>query len=236
MFASAPRSSSALRTLFRGALVAATLASFGCDDEGPGKLFEEDGVWELTSFTLSGTGVEEVSRSRRANFFLKFDNENRVVQTAMCANREAATPGDSECEGFNDSQWFCQCFAYGFEEDQMAWQEFEAGSEPPVVKVGQTEPEAPAGGDGDTETDGGSEGGDEEGDAGGDEPAPAGTAHQLSVAEFANIAATYDFTSLPAGVFGSDGTASKFIFQKKADSLFSTVLEGDERPTCQPCI
>lgn len=238
MFASP---TSALRTLVRGALVATLLTTFGCEEEGPGKLFDEEGVWELTSFTLSGAGVTDVSRNRAGTFFLKFDTKNRVVQTAMCANREAATPDNSECEGFTDSQWHCQCFAYGFEEDQMAWQEFDAGTEPPKVKVGQTESDPPPSDGAETDEGSGSESGGGEssggGEAGGgDEPPAGGPVHQFTVAEFATIGSTYDFTPLPAGLFGSDGIGSKFVFQKKANSKFDPVLEGDERPTCQPCI
>jgi len=230
MFAPAPRSSSAFRTLIRGALIAATVHMAACaDDPGPGKLFEEDGVFELRRFALEGSGLEEVSGNRAKTFFLKFDEAAGVVQTAMCSNDDIDDPTNSECTGFTDSLWMCQCFGYGFEEDQMAWQGFEAGGTVPIVKVGQEEVEEdPI--EGDTDTDGGSGGGD-------DEPAPeAGGIHQFTVAESAGEAATFDFTPLPAGVFGSDGLVSKFVFQKKAGSLFAPVLENDERPVCLPCI
>lgn len=235
MFAPSPRSSSALRTLIRGAFVAAALSTTACaDDPGPGKLFEEDGVFELKRFALSGSGLEEVSGTKAKTFFLKFDKETDVVQTAMCSNDDIDDPTNGECNGFTDSQWFCQCFGYGFEEDQMAWQAFEAGGTPPVVKVGQTEVEEEDPTAGDTDTDGGSDGGGE--DDGGDEPAPAGGVHQFTVAESAGEAATFDFTPLPAGIFGSDGVASKYVFQKRAPSLFDVVLENEDRPVCSPCI
>lgn len=208
------------------------VATACADDPGPGKLFDEDGTWELKSLALSGAGLEDIPGNREGDFLMKFDAENKVVQTAMCSNRENSTPNNSECQGFEDAQWFCQCYGYDFVEDQMAWQMFEAGNMPPVVKVGE-EPEASeVGGGTDTDTDGGSGGGT----AGGGEPVPAGGVHQLTVIEVLGTAATVDFTPLPAGVFGSDGMASKFIFQKKAASVFDPVLEGEERPTCQPCI
>jgi len=233
MFAPAPRSSSvSLRSLISSALLAAALNMAACaDDPGPGKLFEEDGVFELTRFALGGSGLEELSSQKAKTFFLKFDSENKVVQTAMCSNDDIDDPTNSECSGFTDAMWFCQCFGYGFEEDQMAWQEFDAGGTIPVVKVGQEEVEEdPV--EGDTDTDGGSGGGD----AGGDEPAPAGAVHQFTVAESAGEAATFDFTPLPEGVFGSDGVVSKFVFQKKAPALFDPVLENDDVPVCAPCI
>lgn len=237
MFAPAPRSSSVfLRSLISSALVAAALNLAGCaDDPGPGKLFEEDGVFELDRFDVTGSGLEELSTQKAKTFFLMFDGENKVVQTAMCSDDDTDNPTNSECTSITDSRWICQCFGYGFEEDQMAWQAFEAGGTIPVVKVGETEVEEEDPTAGETDTDGGSGGGDEGGD-GGDEPAPAGAIHQFTVAESAAESATFDFTPLPEGVFGSDGLTSKFVFQKKARSLFDPVLENEDRPVCAPCI
>ena len=229
----------ASRTLIQGALIATALSTTGCkDDPGPGKLFDEDGAWELSTFALEGSGTEAITMSRRGDFLMKFDEENGVVQTAMCSNDDVDDPTNSECEGFTDSMWICQCFAYDFVEDQMAWLAFEAGSTPPMVKVGEIETpdagDAEAGSGGDTDTDGaGSDGG--EADAGGEEAPPSGI-HQFSVAEVAGSAATFDFTPLPAGVFGSDGLVSKYTFVKKAPSAFDRALEDTERPTCTPCI
>ena len=234
---------SAFRTLFHGALIATALSTAACaDDPGPGKLFDEDGVWELQSFALDGSGLDQVASARGGELLMRFDNENRVVQTALCANNERATPADSECEGVTDSQWFCRCFAYDFVEEEMAWLEFEAGGTPPVVKVGDAEQVDAGGGDeesaGDTDTDtGGEEGGEEGGgEEGGDEAPPAGGIHTLTVAEIVGAAATIDFTPLPLEVFGSNGTSSKFTFVKKAGSVYDVVLEDPERPSCQPCI
>ncbi len=231
--------SSAFRPLIHGALIATALSTAACaDDPGPGKLFDEDGVWELDAFALGGSGLEQLADLRGGEFLMRFDNENRVVQTAMCANNERATPTNSECEGVSDSQWYCHCFAYDFVEEEMAWLEFEAGATPPVVKVGDAQQVDAGGGDeetaGDTDTDGaGEEGGAEEG---GDEAPPAGGIHPLTVAEIAGAAATIDFTPLPLEVFGSNGTTSKYTFVKKAGSVYDVVLDDPERPSCQPCI
>lgn len=234
MFTSALRKS-ASRTLVIGAVVATALSTAACEDPpGPSKLFEEDGAWELSAFALSGSGLMQVDGFRTGEILMKFDEENMVVQTAMCSNVESDGPGDIECEGVTDSQWFCQCFGYDFEEDQMAWQAFEAGSTPPMVKIGEVEQGdaagAEAGSGGDTDTDSGG------GEDSGGEPPPAGGIATVTVAEIAGQNATFDFTPLPVGVFGSDGVSSKFVFVKKAASVFDVVLEGTEIPTCQPCV
>lgn len=230
----------ASRTLIHGALVATALSTAGCKDEpGPGKLFDEDGAWELSTFALAGSGTEPIASNRRGDFLMKFDEENGVVQTAMCSNDDVDDPTNSECQGFTDARWICQCFAYDFVEDQMAWLEFDAGSTPPMVKVGEEEAGdaagAEAGSGGDTDTDGGSGGESGGADAGGEE-VPVDGIHQFTVAELAGSNATYDFTPLPAGVFGSDGVVSKYTFVKKAPSVFDIVLEDPDRPSCQPCI
>jgi hypothetical protein len=232
---------SAFRTLFHGALIATALSTASCaDDPGPGKLFEEDGVWELQSFALSGSGLEQLSSARGGEFLMRFDNENRVVQTAMCANNERATPTDSQCEEVTDAQWYCRCFAYDFVEEEMVWLEFDAGSTPPMVRVADADQPAGGGDDGDsagdTDTDGGGSESGGGGDEGGDEEAPATGLHKLTVAEIVGAAATIDFTPLPLEVFGSDGLASKYTFVKKAPSVYNVVLENDERPVCEPCI
>jgi len=243
MFTVAPRPF-APQSILLSALAAIALFTTGCkDDSGPGKLFDEDGTWELTSYALSGTGIEQISRSRQKRFLMKFDAENQVVQTAMCSNNDRHGPTDSECDGFTDSMWICSCFGYDFEEDQMAWLEFEPGATPPMVDVGE-EPDAggdEAGGDTDTDTEtetaggsGGDEGAAETGDP--DDAPRADGALQITVSERAEVGATFDFSPLPAGVFGSDGVSSRFTFQKKAASVFDVVLEDPDRPTCQPCI
>ncbi len=63
----------------------------------------------------------------------------------------------------------------------------------------------------------------------GDEPSPVGDpliedsgAHELMV-DAANAARTFQYFSLPEGLFDSDGTTSKHVFQIKADNLWTGV-------------
>lgn len=213
--------------LFRAVLATTALLTAACsEDPGPGTLFDEEGTWALTSYTLTGSGIVSVETSRSRSFLLNFDKANNVVQTAMCATDPLEDPDNASCSASGGAEWFCSCYGYDFEENVMAWQEFQPGNMPPIVKVGESTPAG--GGGGDTDTDGGS---------GGDEPVPAGGVHELNLTEFADIADTYDFTSLPAGIFGSDGAVSKFVFVRRATNLFDRVLDDpDGRPSCQPCI
>ncbi len=253
MSKSAPRPRLALRTLLWGAFIATSGSIAGCDDPGPGKLFDEEGTWELTQVSLEGSTFNPIDPNTRSQAFLmQFDAKNKVVQTAMCADNEREGPTDSLCRlSVTSTQWFCSCFAYDFVEDQMAWQQFDAGSVPPEVDLGDLpDPSVPAGSEG-GDVSGGAESGGVETDGGGDtdegeagdadggaeEPAPGGPIHQLQVSEVTDIADTYDFTTLPEGIFASDGVASKYIMQRKAPSLFDQVFEDpDGRPPCEPCV
>lgn len=219
-------------SLILGATCAALLAT-GCkEDEGPGKLFEEDGTWELTQYNLEGEGLQEVDPDNRGEAFLmKFDAQRQVVQTAMCAESETDDPATSVCRLVpQQTQWFCHCFAYAYQEDRMIWRQFTAGESPPMVPFteGGSTPTPPATGGADTDTDGG--GGDETGGV-----APGGDV-DVMVAPFGMISSTYQFTPFPVGVFGSAG-ASTFVFEQKAGSKFDQVFDDpDGRATCEPCI
>jgi hypothetical protein len=221
--------------LFGGLLLAT-----GCpDDEGTPKLFDESGAWSLISYNLPGDGAptEVDSMNRKDAFMLEFDPANSVVQTASCIDEGGGlvTPADSPCNLTpSTTAWSCQCFAYAFENERMKWREFDAGTMPPVVTFDD------AGGDGSPPPadDGGS--GGATGDDGGDESggAPSGGDFNIAVAEVANVSATYTFVPLPTGVFGSNGTNSRFILQRRAPSLFDRAVEADPdgRATCEPCI
>ena len=220
--------------LMIGALLAVATTG-GCkEDEGPGKLFEEDGTWELVQYDI-GDGLAAVdAQNREEAFMLKFDAGQQVVQTAMCAENETQTPTTSLCRLLeNETQWFCRCFAYAYEGDRMLWQEFQPGETPPMVTFTDdgmsSTPPATSGGGGDTDTDGG--GGGETG------AAPSGGGTEITVAPFGMISSTYGFRPLPTGVFGSQGASSNFIFSQKARSKFDQVFEDpDGRPSCTPCI
>jgi hypothetical protein len=81
----------------------------------------------------------------------------------------------------------------------MIWQEFAPGDTPPAVG-------AVGGGDG-TGTDGGMDSG----------------AHEVNLSPYGTTSATYQFDTLPLGLFNSDGDLSKHVFQIKAETIWTTV-------------
>jgi hypothetical protein len=210
-----------LRSVRTGFLSVATLLlsqAAGCSgDDGPEKLVDEQGVWSLLSYDLTGEGsLRQVDAMTRGDaFLLQFDSSNDVVTAAWCGLDESDTPSNSTCRLQPDAaRWFCRCFAYAYEGSQMRWGEFDAGAVPPNVTLAGTEP-VPSDDEGETDANGGGGGGGGDG--------------LIILSGVAGQAATYDFTPLPEGVFASNGETSKYRMQQKAPRLFDDV-------TCTPCI
>ena len=220
-----------------GAVGAALFLGAGCKDPPPGptKLFEEDGSYSLKNFDFDGSGLSEIEPNNREDAFLmRLYAEEQVAQVAMCAESEEEDPTNSPCRTLaTGTSWFCECFSYAYEEDQMLWRRFSAGMTPPMVEFAEDSASAGASASAsatDTDTDGGGGGG---GTAGIDPAADT----LITLAESAGIKGQYVFAPLPIGVFGSDGVSSQYVFQQLAPSLFDQVFEDpDGRPGCQRCI
>ncbi len=190
-----------------------------CKEDPPTpKLFAEDGAWSVISYDLEGTGnqLDINDSNRRDAFMLSFDSAEKVVTTAACIEAAGDTVADSPCLlNPNDTYWECQCFAYDFVREEMLWREFNAGDIPPTVSLSAADDQGAGttgggGGDGDT---------------------------LINVAEIPDVNSTYNFRPLPDGIFGSDGVASRFVFQKRAPSIFDRAYEDPEgRPGCVPCV
>lgn len=186
-----------LRFVATAALFAATATFTGCTEEDT-RLFDENGVWSLERYSLDGGPYTSIAQNRKNRFLLRFKPDDMVVAATAC--HEQNTPVDvnsSNCTNAFLSNWTCQCFAYSFEVDRMVWQEFPPGEAPPPVG-------APAG---DGETDGGDD----------------SSSHELLVTAFEGTLNTYQFGSLPLGMFNSDGQISRHVFQLKADSVWTGV-------------
>jgi hypothetical protein len=190
------------------------------DDPPPPKLFQEDGTWSVVRYDLTGGGqLREVDvMTRRDAFMLHFDASAKVVTTAACIESPADNVSNSLCLiNPQDTRWDCRCFAYDFVREEQLWQEFNAGDLPPKVSLSSSD-DAAAG-----DSEGGGGGGDNE--------------TYVTVGEVPDVSSTYSFRPLPDGVFGSNGMSSRFIVQKKANSLFDRVFDDpDGRATCTPCI
>jgi len=213
-------SSMSLASVLRGgAAWALPLLAFGagCDAEVP-TLFAEGGVWEMTEYDI-GDGIAPVDPEyRKEAMLLKFRSDLGIVQTAICGNSESDTPANAPCRlQVTATSWFCKCYAYKFENDTMAWKEFPAGEPRPGVDF-------PADGGGPEE--------DEEIDP--DDPQSGSTL--VTVSEKPDVRDTFYFEPLPDGLFGSDGENSRYVFLRKANSLFNQVYDDPEgRDTCEPC-
>ena len=230
------RPSSPPRVVLRAALVAALLGTACKEDPPPGKLFDEDGAYELVQYNLEGDGYVEVVMpgvtERDEAFLMTLDASARVAQVAMCAENDMQDPSDAQCRTAGDNSfWFCQCFAYAFVKSQMQWRQFQPGDVPPQVSFtgddgGSTPPTS------DSATGGSGSGG---GETGAVDPA-ADTI--IDLAEIPGVQGEYEFAPLPIGVFGSDGLVSRYRFQQRAPSIFDQVIveDPDGRPTCQPCV
>jgi len=195
------------RFVATAALFAATATLTGCPAEDDTRLFDEDGVWALERFSLDGGPYMNIAQGRKNRFLLRFKSADMVVAAAACREQGSSVDVNaSNCTNAALSSWSCQCFSYTFENARMVWQEFTPGETPPPVTEGSGE------------TDGG------------------GGGHELFVSAAEDTSATYQFGSLPAGLFNSDGEVSKHMFQRKADSTWTTVdINTDGTPDLEQC-
>jgi hypothetical protein len=186
-------------TVVATAAVLALVSLTGCPEEDT-RLFDETGVWTLERYSLDGTPYQDINQGRKNRFLLRFKPADGVLAAAAC--HEEGFPVDvnsSSCTNATLATWSCQCFSYTYENSRMVWQEFAPGDTPPPVG-------AVGGGDGTGDT------GDTE-----------NSAHEVNVSAFGETSATYQFDTLPLGLFNSNGDISKHVFQIKADTIWTTV-------------
>ena len=187
---------------------AAVLALVSCQEEDT-RLFDENGVWALERYSLDGTPYQDINQGRKNRFLLRFKPDDGVVAAAACHEQgDDVDVNASSCTNATLATWSCQCFSYTYEGSRMVWQEFAPGDTPP-----------PVGAVGSGETD--------DTDA---------TAHEVELSVFGETAATYQFDSLPPGLFNSDGDLSKHVFQIKADTVWTDVdVNGDMTLDLEMC-
>jgi hypothetical protein len=198
------------------------------DDPPPPKLFQEEGVWSVVEYDIEGNGdqMDINDANRRDAFMLSFDSHEKVVTAAACLEDEDNTVVDAPCLLSPDTtDWSCRCFAYDFVREEMLWREFNAGDPAPAVSLSEADDPPASADSGGSGSGGGGDGG------GGDSDT------LIIVSEREDVASTYNFRPLPTDLFGSDGELSRFVFQKRAGSVFDRVYDDPEgRSPCAPCL
>lgn len=137
-----------------------------------------------------GEGIENLDLQEREDQFLLNFDPETEIVSAASC---IDSMGNSEIdESLCDIHEFvCRCFTYTYDESQMIWTEFQPEGNPA--------PPVP----------------DE--DSGAKKP---GEPFVINLEEYPETNNTYRYSGLPYGLFSSDGTSSKYVFQVRGDTLF----------------
>jgi hypothetical protein len=192
-----------------------TCLALACAPEEPSNLFDENGVWALTEYSLvTGDPSVPIDDDVRGNaFLLRFSSEHNIVAAASCASEGGTNEGvgSSTCKiNPSDAEWVCRCYAYSFEGSLMSMQYFAPGEMPPVLS-------------------------DTDGDEGENDPSDA-----VEVAEVEGAPNSFTYFGLPAGLFDSDGDTSRHILTRKAETVWTgsnvpADLDGDGMNDLEAC-
>jgi hypothetical protein len=183
-----------LQHFLSGALCALVVAAGACKDDEPVNLFDEQGTWALFQYDLDGSGITPIAESERIDqFLINFDAEAGIVSAASCIDSSMQT---SITSAFCDlDKWVCRCFNYTFEEARMVWTEFTPEGPP----EGYMTPPMP----GEDST-----------------ASPPGEAFLIDLEAYPETSNTFRYSGLPFGLFDSDGTISRYVFQLRGDVKF----------------
>lgn len=167
-----------------------------CAEEPAGNLFDESGVFALTEYSLNiGDPLTPMDDQTRGNAFLMFFSPDHGIMAAgSCASQGGTDEGitSSICNTTPfDSEWVCRCYAYEFDGDLMSMQYFAPGEDPPTL----------------SDTDGDESDND-----------PSDTVETATIDGRPNA---FEFRALPGGLFDSDGENSRYVFERKANSVWN---------------
>ncbi|MDC0717169.1 hypothetical protein [Nannocystis bainbridge] len=186
-----------IRALVATACALPILAA-GCQEE-PLPLFDEQGTWVLSLFSLEdGDPISDFgSGLRQEKYMIFYDKDAKVVATAACSDSmgEQGVKA-SQCDLSGEQGYACRCFNYEFDETRMTWTEF--------VPKGQPKPPEPG----------------EEDIANGAVPPDQGVRIQLEEYSPDTYNDTWRYTPLPFGVFDSNGVTSQYVFQGRSEASF----------------
>lgn len=167
-------------------------ASLACGEDEPVPLFDEQGAWILTKFDLDGKGLGSFDVGYRQDKFMIYFDQPSQV-VAAAACLDSMGRTDLTQTLCDTGKFACRCFSYEFMETQMTWTEF-------APKGGKLPDPPPK-------------------DA--NVPAP-GDPVVFAVESFPESGGTYRYSTLPYGLFNSNGdpSASEFVFQSRNASVF----------------
>lgn len=185
-----------LKLCVSGALCALTVFVGACEDDGPIPLFDEKGTWALYYFDVMGELQPFNNGARVDKFLINYnptDPERKIVSAASCIDSMGRTDiTKSLCD---TPEFECRCFTYTFEETTMVWTEF-----PP--KGGKLPP------------------GPEDEDSMAPKPGEPNVIDLEAYNPEEGYTGIYRYSTLPYGLFDSDGVESRFVFQKRGETLF----------------
>ena len=173
-------------------LAAVAFTAAGGCDDEPVPLFDEQGTWVLQLFDIDGMGLTKFDVGTREGKFMIHYNQESKI-VASAGCLDSMGRTDITQTLCDTDKYACRCFNYEFTEKQMVWTEF-------APEGGALPPPPPE-------------------DAG--VPAP-GEAVTFAVEAYPESGSTYRYSTLPYGLFNSDGdpNASEFVFQSRGDTPF----------------
>ena len=184
------------KLLLPGALCALSTLLTLACSEESVPLFDEQGTWALTKFDIDGKGLTTFDVGSRAGKFMLHYDTASQI-VASAGCKDSMGRTDITQTLCDTDQFACRCFNYVFTEKQMVWTEF--------APEGGSLPDPPPE------------------DAG--VPAP-GENVTIVLEDFPESGATYRYSTLPYGLFNSNGdpAASEFVFQSRGDTAFAPTM------------
>lgn len=127
-----PNLSRHVSAVFSLCLTLVTASACEDDDVGstgdePKKLFEESGVWSLTTLDFGGgNGRQDLGPTAKDAFLINFDPGKHVVAAASCAADFDGIdhPLKTKCRHEDDGDsrfWNCSCYQYNIGQKSMMW-------------------------------------------------------------------------------------------------------------------
>lgn len=172
------------------ALCALAMAAGACKEEEPISLFDEQGTWFLKLFDIEGTGLTNFDVAQRENQFLIHFNKDAQI-VASAGCIDSMDRTDITETLCDTGNFQCRCFNYEFTDTTMVWTEF-------TPKGGVKAEDPPM-----------------------DSTAPkVGEPYSISVEAYPESGQTYRYSTLPYGLFNSDGETSRYVFQTFGDPAF----------------